>query len=87
MRNRPLSEETTIVTIGADRFFENSSMAQLQVMYSDNPLDISNFASLYSGDLSTKQLAISEWSFFGQYSYPVTPLLKYRPFGNILPRY
>ena len=50
-------------------------MAQMQVMYCNNPADLTGFNSLYSGNLSTKDLAFSRFSAFGLFSYPVTPLL------------
>jgi hypothetical protein len=64
-----------LFTLGFDKVFKNSSMAQIQVMYCNNPPDLSSFSSLYSGNLSTKDLAFSKFSAFGQFSYPVTPLL------------
>lgn len=66
---------TGLFTIGFDKVFKNNSMAQMQVMYCNNPMDISGFSSLYSGNLSTKDLAFSRLSAFGQFSYPVTSLL------------
>jgi hypothetical protein len=38
-------------------------------------MDLTSFNSLYSGTMSTRDLAFSRFSIFGQYSYPVTPLL------------
>ena len=49
-------------------------MAQLQVMYCNNPIDMTGFTALYSGNLSTKDLAFSEFTAFGQFTYPLTPL-------------
>ena len=66
---------TGIFTIGFDRTFKNSSMAQMQFMYCNNPADLESFGSLYMGTMSTKDLAFSRFSAFGLYSYPVTPLL------------
>lgn len=66
---------TGIFTIGFDKAFSNNSMAQTQVMYCNNPVKMSGFGSLYLGDMSTKDLAFSRFSAFGQYSYPVIPLL------------
>jgi hypothetical protein len=64
-----------LFTLGFDRVFKNNSMAQLQVMYCNNPTDLNGFNSLYSGKMSAKDLAFSRFSAFGQYSYPITPLL------------
>jgi len=66
---------TGIFTIGFDKVFKNSSMAQIQLMYCNNPLKMSSFNTLYLGEISTKNLAFSRFSAFGQFSYPATPLL------------
>lgn len=66
---------TGLFTLGFDKVFKNNSIAQIQVMYCNNPANLSGFTTLYSGNLSTKDLAFSKFSAFGQYSYPVTPLL------------
>jgi len=66
---------TGIFTIGFDKTFGNSSMAQMQVMYSNNPADMLTFGSIYTGSMSTKEIAFSHFSAFGMYSYPLTPLL------------
>ena len=66
---------TGIFTIGFDKAFKNSSMAQIQFMYCNNPLKMSSFNTLYLGEMSTKNLAFSRFSAFGQFSYPATPLL------------
>jgi hypothetical protein len=65
---------TGIFTIGFDRTFGNNSMAQLQVMYCNKPADMLSFGSIYTGNMSTKELAFSEFSTFGSYIYPITPL-------------
>jgi hypothetical protein len=69
------STGTGIFTIGFDKVFKNNSMAQLQLMYCNNPADLDSFTSLYFGTMSTKDLAFSKFSSFGLFSYPVTPLL------------
>lgn len=66
---------TLIFTMGADRVFENNSMLQLQVMYCNEPLELNNFYSFYSGNLSAKDLAFSEFSAFGSFTWAVNPLL------------
>jgi hypothetical protein len=66
---------TGIFTSGFDKVFANNSSAQIQLMYCNNPLNLTSFNSLYSGNYSTKEIAFSKFSAFGQYSYPVTPLL------------
>jgi hypothetical protein len=50
-------------------------MAQIQLMYCNKPLDLNNFSSLYSRNFSSKDLAFSRFSAFGQFTWAVTPLL------------
>jgi hypothetical protein len=66
---------TTIITAGADKIFEDNSMIQAQLMYCNNPLKPGNFASLYTGKLSAKDLAFSKFTAFGQFTWAATPLL------------
>jgi len=66
---------TGIFTVGFDKAFRNNSLLQLQIMYCNNPAGYSSFLSFYSGSLSTKELAFSEFTTFALYSYPLTPLL------------
>jgi hypothetical protein len=73
-KNFSKSTGTGIFTAGLDKVFANNSSAQLQLMYCNKPMDLTNLNFLYSGNLSAKDLAFSEFSAFGQYSYPVTPL-------------
>jgi hypothetical protein len=71
----PGSIGTGLLTVGFDKSFKNNSMAQFQVMYCNNTPNISGFSTIYSGNLTTKDLAFSRFSAFGQFTYPVTPLL------------
>jgi hypothetical protein len=64
-----------LFTIGFDKAYKDNSMIQLQVMYCNEPLKLSSINSFYSGNLSSKDLAFSKFSAFGQVSYPATPLL------------
>jgi hypothetical protein len=66
---------TTIITAGVDKLFKDNSMAQVQLMYCNNPLELNNFTSLYTGNLSAKDLAFSEFTAFGQFTWAATPLL------------
>jgi hypothetical protein len=68
------STGTGLFTIGFDKVLKNKLMAQIQVMYCNNPADLNSFSSLYLGSLSTKELAFSKFTSFGSLSYPVTPL-------------
>ena len=71
----PISSGTLIFTTGLDKIFKDNSVAQFQVMYCNNPLKLNNFNSLYSGDLSARDLAFSRFTAFGLYTWAVTPLL------------
>jgi hypothetical protein len=64
-----------LVTAGADKIFEKNSMLQFQLMYCNDPLDLNNFISLYSRNLSAKDLAFSKFSAFGQFTWAVSPLI------------
>jgi hypothetical protein len=71
----PGSEGTVLITTGFDKIFKDNSMAQVQFMYCNNPLVLNDFNSFYSGNLSSKDLAFSRFSAFGQFTWAVTPLL------------
>lgn len=66
---------TGLFTMGLEKSFKNNSMVQIQAMYCNNPAKIDDFTSMYTGNLTTKDLAFSEFSAFVQYIYPLTPLL------------
>jgi hypothetical protein len=66
---------TGIITLGFDKVFNNNSSAQMQLMYCNRPMDLTSFTALYTGTLTTKDLAFSKFSSFIQFSYPFTPLL------------
>jgi hypothetical protein len=71
----PVDESTILITSGLDRIFKDNSIAQVQLMYCNNPLDLNNFGSLYSRNFTAKDLAYSEFSAFGQFTWATTPLL------------
>jgi len=66
---------TTIITAGIDKIFSDNSIAQIQIMYSNDPLDLKSFTNLYTGNLSARDLAFSKFSAFGQFSWAATPLM------------
>jgi hypothetical protein len=70
----PKSLGTILATAGADKVFRNNSSAQVQLMYCNNPADLSNFYTFFAGSLSSKELALSRFTAFGQYSWQITPL-------------
>jgi hypothetical protein len=71
----PGDESTILITSGLDKIFKDNSMAQVQLMYCNKPLDLNNFGSLYSRNLSSKDLAFSKFSAFGQFTWAAAPLL------------
>ena len=71
----PGDESTFLITTGFDKIFKDNSMAQIQVMYCNNPLELNNFNSFYSGNLSAKDLAFSGFSAFGSFTWAAGPLL------------
>jgi hypothetical protein len=75
VKNFADSTGTGIFTFGFDKTFSNNSIAQMQVMFCNNPAEINSFGNLYQGTMSTKELAFSKFSAFGLYSYQLTPLL------------
>lgn len=71
----PGDESTVLATTGFEKIFKNNSMAQVQIMYCNNPLGLNDFSSFYSGNLSSKDLAFSVFSAFGQFTWAATPLI------------
>lgn len=68
-------KSTVIATAGVDRVFSDKFNALVQVMYSNNPLNLNSFTDLYEGGLTARQLAFSEFSAVGQISWSPVPLL------------
>lgn len=66
---------TFLATVGVDRVFSDRVTTMVQVMYSSNPIDPGSFTELYEGSLSARQLAFSEFSTAGQFTYSPLPLL------------
>jgi hypothetical protein len=73
----PGEKSTVLLTTGFDKIFKDNSTAQIQFMYCNDPLDLSNFNSIYSGNFSSKDLAFSEFTAFGQFTWAATPLLNF----------
>jgi hypothetical protein len=71
----PGSKSTLVATSSLEKIFSDNSMAQLQLMYCNRPLEMSSFTGFYSGNLSAKDLAFSKFSAFGQFTWATTPLL------------
>ncbi len=74
-------------SVSADYTFENSFYIQTEIMYSILPenFNIQNFLEFYSGPLTVKKISFSEWNFFVQLSYPLTPLWNIRLSGMYFP--
>lgn len=81
----PGDESTVLATTGFEKIFKNNSMAQVQIMYCNNPLGLNDFNSFYSGNLSSKDLAFSTFSAFGQFTWAATPLINLTASGMWLP--
>jgi len=63
-----------LFTFGLDKVFKDNSMAQVQIMYCNNPPGMNDFNSFYSGNLSAKDLAFSRFTAFGQFTWAATRL-------------
>jgi len=68
-------KSTFIATAGIDRVFSDKFNALVQVMYSNNPLNLNSFSELYDGGLTARQLAFSEFSAIAQAGWSPVPLL------------
>ncbi len=64
-------------SVSSEYIFSNSFTLQFEALYRQLPKtnNISSFTEFYSGPLSVKKLAFTEYNIFAQASYPVTPLL------------
>jgi hypothetical protein len=69
------SEGRGLITLGFDKTFNNNSMAQIQIMFCNDPVKLNDFNSFYTGNLSSKDLAFSKFTSFGQFNWSVSPLL------------
>ena len=70
-------EDTTGVFVAStlfSYFFENSLMLQFEFLYNQQS-ETANFSTYLSRPLTVKNLSFTEYSIFGNISYPVTPLL------------
>ena len=81
----PKSIGTVMVTGGFDKIFKKNSVAQIQAMYCNKPAPLTNLFSFYSGTLPVKELALSKFTGFGQFTYAVTPLLNLTASGMWFP--
>ncbi len=65
-------------SISTDYTFTNQLMLNFEFYYSYIPptLNYGSFFEFYTGPMTVKNLAFTKYNFFGQVSYPITPLLK-----------
>ena len=75
LEKAPGKESTLLLTTSLEKIMKDNSVALVQVMYCNNPLEPGSLFGLYSREMSTKDLAFSKFTAFGQYSWAVTPLL------------
>lgn len=66
-----------LMSLGLDYTFSNSLAIQVEGLYCMIPdsREEVNFLEFYQRPLSVKDISFTEWNFFGQISYPFTPLL------------
>ncbi len=81
----PGDKSTVLITTGFDKIFKDNSMAQIQVMYCNNPLSLDNFNSFYSGNLSSKDLAFSRVFSFRPVHLGRDSIAESGSFGNVVP--
>ncbi|MDP4224279.1 MAG: hypothetical protein Q8868_13305 [Bacteroidota bacterium] len=81
----PKTIGTVMVTGGFDKIFKDNSVAQIQAMYCNKPASLTNLFSFYSGNLPVKELALSKFTGFGQFTWAVNPLLNLTASGIWFP--
>ncbi len=69
------SQDLFLISSGFSYSFENSLMLQTEFLYASLDGSVRSFESFYYGDLSVKNLAFTEYNWFVQAAYPITPLL------------
>jgi len=64
-------------SISVDYAFSNSAMLQFELLYNhtENKMNLSNLDALFGKTLNIKSMAFSEWNFFGQFTYPISPII------------
>jgi len=70
-----LADGTGLVTIGIDKSFSDKLMVLTQAMYCNKPIVLGDFGDLYSGGLTARQLAFSEFTSMVQVTYSPMPLV------------
>jgi len=69
---------TFVMSLGYDYTFANSLMLQFEALYNGYGKSSGEFnvAEFYFMQMSPQNLSLTEYSFMGQVSYPITPLFK-----------
>ncbi len=72
-----LDEGVLLSTVSSNYMFDNSLFVQVEGYYNGyyKQMNINAFSDLYYQSMSVKTLSFSEFSWFGQLSYPVHPLI------------
>ena len=68
-------EDAFAATLGLDYSFSNSTYVNFGVLYNSEGSSNAPISGLFSFELSARNLYPYRWAFFGQASYPFTPLL------------
>jgi len=63
-----------LASIGTDFSFSNSLMIQAEFLYNDRKT-LAQLNQLYAAPANSKSLSISEYNFFANVTYPITPIL------------
>ncbi len=63
-----------LASVGVDYSFTNSFMIQAEFLYNDPKTLASSLIEFYSAPVNSKSLSISEYNFFVNCTYPVTPI-------------
>jgi hypothetical protein len=74
VEKRSGEETLLLLTAGIDKALKDNSMVLVQLMYCTNPPPLQEFSSLYAGTLSARNLAFSEFTAFGQFTWAASPL-------------
>jgi len=64
-----------LASIGTDISFGNSIAVQAEFLYNDKKTLAGSLNEFYSAPANSKSLSISEYNFFANVTYPVTPIL------------
>jgi hypothetical protein len=63
-----------LASLGTDISFTNSLMLQAEFLYNDSKTLAGTLSDFYGAPSNSKSLSISQYNFFGNVSYPVSPI-------------